>query len=279
LAHPLPTLAERTRWNSRRRVTAALLGSALMLSGGVLALKAPALRPAPGRVWAVFLDVGQGDACALGFPDGAWWLVDAGPRSSVGDAGEGVVLPFLRWAGVRRLDAMVLTHDDADHVGGAAAVLRGMRVDAVWVPSPVPAVPGPGPGVARAGPRSAARGEVLRDAPAVEALWPPRADPPELRSDNRRGLVLRVADALVLAADIDTLVEDSIRIEAGVALLKIAHHGSGTSTSSDWLERQRPRWAVISCGRRNRFGHPSPRVLERLREHGVRVWRTDLDRA
>src|SRR5262249_32538609 len=92
------------------------------------ALAGPPMRPPPGRWGLVALDVGQGDALAIAGADG-WWLVDTGPRSPHWDAGEGAVLPFLRWAGVRELRAVALTHDDGDHTGGAAAVQRGVRVD------------------------------------------------------------------------------------------------------------------------------------------------------
>ena len=98
-----------------------------------LALLAQPLAPPPGKWWLVVIDVGQGDALALAGPDG-WWLVDTGPRSPHWDAGESAVLPFLRWAALRELKLLVLTHDDGDHTGGATAVQRGIARARDWSP-------------------------------------------------------------------------------------------------------------------------------------------------
>jgi competence protein ComEC len=224
----------------------------------------------------VALDVGQGDAVALGFGDG-WWLVDAGPRSPRGDAGEAVVLPFLRWAAVRRLGALALTHDDGDHVGGAPAVRRGLPVEGVVVPPRFPGRPGPG---ARFEGREAARGDTLRHTPAIVVRWPPRrAAPP---SDNAASLVLEIGEGAgraLLAADVDSTVEDSLAVASGVALLKVAHHGSGSSSGARFARRLRAGDALISCGRNSPFGHPHAGALARLAAAGSRVHRTDRDGA
>ncbi len=276
LARPSPTLEEQSSWNPPGRIGTSLVALSLTVAGGLLALSAPALRPPPGRVWAVFLDVGQGDACALGFPDGEWWLVDAGPRSPRGDAGESVVLPFLRWAGVRRLDALVLTHADSDHTGGAGAVLRALAVRRILVPAPSPSTPGPAAALhGRAGVRAVARGSAPLANPPVLVLWPPVHEEDGLQGDNRRCLVLRVDGTLLLSGDVDSLVERSLRGTGPAWLLKVAHHGSGGSTSEAWLSQRSPRWAVISCGAHNPFGHPRPAIEERLRRAGACLWRTD----
>jgi competence protein ComEC len=230
-----------------------------------LAISAPTLLPAPGRWWVVVLDVGQGDAIALGFPDG-WWLVDAGPRTPRFDAGAGVVLPFLRWAAVRRLETLVLTHEHGDHVGGAPAVRRALRIDRVVVPEGA---------TDASGAERVAGGDTLRSRPEVLVRWPPRG----FRSSDKNfgSLVLEVMDGdmrACLAADVDSLVETTFAARP-LALLKVAHHGAASSSGSRFLGRARPREAVISCGRSNPFGHPDTATVRRLQQSGARVHRTD----
>jgi competence protein ComEC len=248
------------------------------------------LAPPGGRAWLVVLDVGQGDALALGFEDG-WWLVDAGPRHPRFDAGESVVAPFFRWAGVRRLEGLILTHDDGDHTGGAAAVRRGLQVRRMLAAPALDGASGPG---ARFGASRIERGETLHVRPPLIVKWPPGAreitrDPrawsphQSLTSpDNAAGVVLEMGSVLgraVLLADVDSLVEERLELERGAAVLKVGHHGSASSTGAGFVRALAPQVAVIPVGRRNRFGHPAPAVLQRLRASGVRVHRTDLEGA
>src|SRR5205085_9422343 len=165
------------------------------------------------------------DAIALGFRDG-WWLVDAGPRSPRDDAGERVVVPFLRWAGVRRLEMLVLTHDDGDHVGGAGAVRRAMSVRAIVASPSFPGIPGPGP---RFGAHAVTRGDTLRRAPTLAVLWPPASGVPRglTSADNAAGVVLSVGQRegrALLLADVDSTVEESLAVEPGAAIVKLGHH-------------------------------------------------------
>jgi competence protein ComEC len=218
----------------------------------------------------VALDVGQGDALALAFGR-SWWLLDAGPRAPGYDAGEGVVLPFFRWAGVRRLEWLLLTHDDSDHAGGAGAVLRGLAVGSVGV-SPRhggAALPGRRPL------RRLVRGDVLPGEPPVRVRWPP----PRLEAgDNDAGLVLEAGEGrgrALFLADVDSTVEESLAVAPGLGLIKVAHHGAASSTGARFLARARPAIALLSVGARNRFGHPAPALLARLRDAGARVLRTD----
>jgi competence protein ComEC len=215
----------------------------------------------------------------LGFEEG-WWLVDAGPHAPHYDAGESAVLPFFRWAGVRRLESLVLTHDDADHVGGVRAVLRGLRVDRVLAAPAFPGVPGP---LRRFAAASVQRGARLRALPPVRVLWPPGPESmpgkgPAIDRDNAAGLVLEVGEErrrMLLLADVDSTIEAVLDVEPGVELLKVAHHGSASSSGTLFLRRVSPREALISSGRRNPFGHPAPAVLARLTAVGARIHRTD----
>jgi competence protein ComEC len=264
---------------ARLAVPVGLAATALALG---LAATARPLAPPPGRAWLVALDVGQGDALALAHA-GRWWLVDAGPRTPRFDAGERVVLPFLRWAGVRRLEGLVLTHDDGDHTGGAPAVLRAVRTGRVISPPPRPGARGP---ASRLDADTLARGDTLERSPLVRVLWPPhgseaRADA-ATTPDNAASLVVEVGEGAgraLLLADADSTVEEALAIAPGLALLKVGHHGSGSSSGAGFLARSRPRVAVISCGRRNPFGHPDPAALARLAASGARIERTDRDGA
>ncbi len=286
LALALPesgTLEAQAQEISRARFAARLCGWLAVAISALLLIHVEPLRPPPGRAWLVTLDVGQGDALALGLTDG-WWLVDAGPRSPRYDAGERVVLPFLRWAGVRRLEVLVLTHDDGDHTGGASAIARGVEIARRLAPPSYPGLPGPGP---RFGAASAARGDRLHAGPSIIVLWPPppgtdsaAAGPaPSLTSaDNAAGLVLEVGEGAgraMLLADVDSTVEESLAVEPGVAALKVAHHGSASSTGTRLLSRLGPCLALVSVGSRNPFGHPAEATLARLEAAGCRIERTD----
>ncbi len=245
----------------------------------LLGIATPELRPPPGTLWIVALDVGQGDATAVGDSRG-WWLVDAGPRSPAHDAGERVVRPFLRWAAVRRLRALVLTHDDGDHTGGVAAVRRAVRVEAVAGPGAGRPVGGATVGLAR--------GDTLLERPLVVVRWPPPrpwtgADSAAAgRGDNASGLVLEIVAGrtrALLLADVDSVVEARLEPVGRGGLVKAGHHGSGSSSGAGFLARTRPAVAWISCGARNPYGHPSGGALARLAAAGARVDRTDREGA
>lgn len=261
----------------RLAVRVALVAVASML---VWLVVVPPLRPPAGRTWIVVLDVGQGDAIAIGDRDG-WWLVDAGPRTTRWDAGEGAVLPFLRTLGVRRLEALVLTHDDGDHTGGARALERGLPVRCVYAAAPRPGVPGPAqhePIV------PLGRGARITLAPRARVLWPPAPDAPDAalscRGDNAASVVLEVGEGplrTLLMADADSLVERVLQVTGDVALLKAGHHGSGSSSGAAFVRAVRPRVVALSCGAHNAYGHPDARACLRLGLAGARLERTDRE--
>jgi len=272
VALPRPrTLDGRQRPDPPMRESAKVLGVTLLGTALLCVLTVRPLAPPPGRGWLVALDVKQGDALALAFGS-SWWLLDAGPRTPGYDAGEGIVLPFLRWAGVRRVEWLLLTHDDSDHAGGAGAVLRGIDVERVGV-SPRHEQRSL---AARGRLRRLTRGAVLCAEPPVRVLWPPAW--PEMGSENHAGLVIETGAGrgrLLFMADADSTVEDSVTVSPGLGLLKVAHHGAASSTGARFLRRTRPRYALLSVGARNRFGHPAPALLERLRAANAHVIRTD----
>ena len=234
-----------------------------------------------------FLDVGQGDAIALRTPAGRWLLIDGGPRGPPprGDAGRRVVVPFLRSHGATQLAAIVATHAHLDHFGGLPAVLEAFDPRYVLEPGePVPdggylgflgAVESDG-----AEWRAARRGDRLDlDGVTIEVLSPDSVWAGNQTDINEESVVLLVAyggTRLLFAGDAGRPTEAHLAGQVGrVALLKVGHHGSRGATSDRWLDELQPDDAVISVGTKNRYGHPAPETLARLKEHGVTVFRTD----
>jgi competence protein ComEC len=276
-------------WWYRRRPTWAVvrLRSAWAAAAGGWLAVAVGITGRPDRYDGLaihVLAVGQGDGIAIRTPRGRWVLVDGGPRMGAEDAGRRVVVPFLRRQRVRALDAVIVSHGDADHLGGIPAVLARFPVGLVLEP-------GQALGtdlyqeyltaVDRAGARwQAARGgdTLLLDGVRVVVLHPDAAWMRHETRPNENSVVVRVSygafDAL-LTGDMGWPAESVLAGRVGpVELLKVGHHGSAGGTRGPWLAAARPRAAVISVGP-NRYGHPAPDVLERLARAGIPVYRTD----
>jgi len=271
----------------KRRVARRLTVAALALT-----LAAMHLGPPPPSteeaITATVLDVGQGQAVLITGPN-AGVLVDAGGTSGGRfDAGDRVVARALAQRGIRRLDALVVTHLHDDHAGGAEAILRDFEVDALWLPPGFASEP-----LGRALADLAREqhtalvlaedgGGFSRGAMAVRVLHPRRRD--FRRSDNDRSLVVRIAargSALLIPGDVSTaaeavLVARHVR-ELAADVLVLPHHGSKRSTSPVFLAAVAPRFAIASAGRFNRFGHPDPSVLARVTNAGAVTFRTDID--
>jgi competence protein ComEC len=263
-----------------RRRTAAVVLAAVAAVAAIVAL-APRGGPAPparGELVVSFLDIGQGDATLLQ-RDGASVLVDTGPP-------EGSVVKRLADAGVRRLDALVLTHAQRDHEGAALAVMRAyaprllLNGGAGWpsaVQRELPAA------VRAAGTRAvtAEAGQSLTIAGmCMRLLWPPRPPPgwvPEGDANDRAIVALvQVGDFdLFLPADAESNVTGALRLPR-VEAIKVAHHGSADDGLPALLDRLRPRFAAIEVGRRNTYGHPAASTLAALRGVDDLV-RTDRD--
>ncbi len=250
-----------------------------------------------------FLDVGQGDAAFVRFPDGKTMLVDGGRNSSrievteegitirVGyDHGERTLDPFLCHEGVFRLDLLLLSHPDNDHGGGFAHILRGFGVERVLgVPHQdlhrsthrilheIVDAKGIPHELGYAGSIN------LTPTARLELLHPFDAASTNLhdRDVNNDSLVLKVTygDVRILfTGDIRRKVELRL-VELGedlaAEIIKVPHHGSKTSSSAEFLDAVRPQYAIFSVGQRNRYRFPSEMVLERYRERGSRIMRTD----
>jgi competence protein ComEC len=260
--------------------TATVVGALIWPLAGSLLLR--------GSVEIVVLDVGQGDATLLRSPAGRWILLDAGPRTRTFDAGERRVLPYLRRRGIHHLELMILTHPDMDHVGGAASVLTDLPVTGILGPG-LPAgteafLDALGAASAEDRPWITVRaGDSLNlDGMALRILAPEDSLPGvEAEGNNAASLVLELrfgSFAALLTGDAPALSEDGFLprvLSDRIQILKVGHHGSSTSTTPGLLRRIEPAVALISVGRRNRFGHPHPEVLARLAHLGTQVFRTD----
>ena len=243
------------------------------------------------QVTVYVLDVGQGDAIAIATPGRHWLLVDAGPKIRDYDAGASRVLPFLREQGARTLEVWLASHPDLDHVGGAPAVLEGIGAKRVIGSGRVTGQSGQIAVLQWLTEQSAAWYKAVEgsrlavDGVELTFLHP---DSDLAESDaagpNDFSLVFLLTYGeftMLFTGDVSGEVEDRLSLEYGEALeaevLKIAHHGSASSTTSRFLAAVQPELAVISVGRGNLYGHPSPRVLRRLEALGIPVRRTDRD--
>ena len=195
------------------------------------------------------------------------------------------MVPFLRSHGATQLAAIVATHAHLDHFGGLPAVLD--TFDPAFVLEPGEPVPDAGylgflSAVESDGAewRAARRGDRMElDGVTIEVLSPDSAWAVSQTDINEQSVVLLVtygSTRLLLAGDAGMPTEMQLAGRVGhVTLLKVGHHGSRWATSDRWLDELQPEDAVISVGARNRYGHPAPEALARLRAHGIRVFRTD----
>jgi len=271
----------------RGMIRGAVVGALLMAN--LWAWSAVAHRRSATEI--VFLDVGQGDAVVCAFRDGATLLVDAGRRTEWYDSGEWVVGPFLRSRGINRLDAVIATHPDNDHVGGLSTILDDFDVGTLYTNGEGDTTATWRSLMAAARKRDVAVGG-LASGDSILGLGRDRAivlAPPRdglrtaLWPENERSVVLRVETpegSVLLTGDAGHVCEGWMVNRWGRMVrsdvLKLGHHGSRTATSKPFLDAVSPSVALVSAGAGNRFGHPSPEILARLSEQGIDIVRTDL---
>ena len=276
-------------WAQLAGLLAALL-ALLPLPWRVRALALPLLpallwpqppRPAAGSFEMLALDVGQGSAVLLRTREHLL-VYDTGPQySRDADAGRRVLLPLLRARGERRIDTLVLSHRDTDHVGGARSLLAALPVTTLLTSlEPGHALRADRP-QAPAHTRCEAGQGWSWDGVRFEVLHPAAADYERSLKTNALSCVLRVSTAqasVLLTGDIEREQEQALlrSAEDGVVLrssvLLAPHHGSKTSSSDAFLAAVAPGSAVFQAGYRNRFGHPAPEVLARYRGRGIVRW-------
>ena len=238
----------------------------------------PATRAAENEVWVTALDVGQGSAVLVETKNHVW-LYDAGPRYSADtDAGERLILPYLRHRGIGRLDGLIVSHLDSDHSGGAAAILRGVAVDRVIS------------SIALGHPVLGARADVERCTAGMQwslgalqfaMLHPAAPDYEARRTTNSMSCVVLIttgATRLLLTGDVPLADELALLARAPTLRadwLAVPHHGSRSSSGALLLNTLGATAAVAQAGYRNRFRHPDPDVVARYRAKNIQLFRTD----
>ena len=261
-------------------------GLGLTVALGFVALHVGPPPPGPGRAEVQVLDVGQGLSVLVRGPGGGAVLVDAGGRGNGAfDCGERVVAPAVSRLGLRRVEALVLTHAHDDHAGGAPAVLRQLEVGELWL--------GPGwtrePLAQEAVEVARARGTALvlvergftalRGGCELRVRHPSRTLASTVNDRCVAVLVRAGASRLLVPGDVEQTGALAL-VEAGdvaAQALVVAHHGSRSGTPTALLDAVRPCIAIVSAGRDNVHGHPHPEIVRRIRRAGIALRRTDRD--
>ncbi len=233
-----------------------------------------------------FMDVGQGDAALIRTPEGKNILIDTGGLQGDGDIARMVLLPYLRYLGVKQIDALCLSHGDHDHAGGAAGIATKLPVKNVFLGAGAEKSPDVQALLKTIGKKanvySLQKGEQwhVGDCKIVVASAAEKTSSAAAVTDtNASSLILQLfcrEYSLVFTGDADMDTEENaIPLLRPADLLKVSHHGSETSSSPYFLDHIRPSCGVISCGKRNRYGHPAQAMLERLAARNIIPLRTD----
>jgi competence protein ComEC len=271
----------------KRIIIFVLIGANIFLFNSIFLKDAPKLK-------VTFLDVGQGDAIFLEFPDGKNMLVDSGPKTFFRDAGERFIAPFLRREGIEKLDFIVNSHPDHDHLGGIPFLMRNFRIgeitDAGLLDSTkifhdyrnlIDSL--------RLSYKIVKRGElfggfndgriyILNPGTSYDSVSPSNL--------NDQSVVMKIVydkTSLLLTGDAQSESENMMisryKNYLHSDIIKCAHHGSMTSSGEEFLKYVNPSVALISVGYKNQFKHPSPEVIRRLRQRGIQIHRTDQEGA
>ena len=257
---------------------------------------------ADGKLHVDFLDVGQGDAALVTMPDGTTLLIDGGGRPTffktssdnqseaaerdVRSIGEAVVSEHLWWRGLDRVDYVLATHADADHIDGLNDVVRNFSVRSALVAR----TPDKDPEYSRFAQslrssntyfQSIQAGDQLQfGSVTVNVLWPYASSDPDASSANNDSVVLQLKygqNSIVFTGDIEKQAEAQILAanqDVKADIVKVAHHGSRTSSTEDFVKATSPQYAIISVGQKSMFGHPHKEVVERWTANGAQVLTT-----
>lgn len=241
----------------------------------------------------IFFDVGQGDAALITFPDGKNMLIDSGPTFEDFDAGNAFIVPYLKRERIKKIDAVILTHADLDHIGGMPSIFRSLPVKKIYdngilQASAICSVYNHVIDSLKIPRETVLAGQRLMESGkwGLFVLHPGRSfiEKNNVNSNNS-SIVVKVIYgeiSFLFAGDIEEEAENLL-LNYGDLLqskvLKISHHGSKTSSSLALLQCVQPEYAVISVGKNNRFNLPDSMVLSRLRSLGIKTLRTDINGA
>ncbi|MEP6569948.1 MAG: ComEC/Rec2 family competence protein [Acidobacteriota bacterium] len=296
-------------FSDKRRFRIRIIAVAQLFAVGLIIVHPLSAGRATGKLFIDFLDVGQGDSALITFPNNTTLLIDAGGRPGpfgkgnnrfgelddgreetvereARSIGESVVSEYLWWRGLDHVDYILATHADADHIDGLNDVARNFAVRAALVAR----TPRSDPEYARFAETLTSTniplqiigaGDVLKFGEVkARVLWPMAVEDPNAPSRNNDSVVLRLqlgSRALLLTGDIEMSGEDGIlrtSEDLRADVVKVAHHGSKTSSTDSFVAASRPRFAIISVGQTSIFGHPNAEVVERWKRSGAEVLTT-----
>ena len=239
-----------------------------------------------------FLDVGQGDSTIISTAKNKTIVIDGGEGEKSGfDYGKNVLFPFLINKGVRKIDFLIFSHFDSDHCGGLIYLLENIKVEKILIGKQFEKNENFEYIVNLANKKHIKIIELqagnkinIEKNSSLEILWPSVAEKISENAINNNSLVCKFVYknfSMLLTGDIESIAEEKLlgkykntnRLNANI--LKIAHHGSKTSSNQEFLNEVNPKIALIGVGRKNKFGHPNQEVLERLKEKGIQIYRTD----
>ena len=239
-----------------------------------------------------FLDVGQGDSTIIRTAKNKTIVIDGGEGEKSGfDYGKNVLFPFLINKGVRKIDFLIFSHFDSDHCGGLIYLLENIKVEKILIGKQFEKNENFEYIVNLANKKDIKIIELqagnkinIEKNSSLEILWPSVAEKISENAINNNSLVCKFVYknfSMLLTGDIESIAEEKLlgkykntnRLNANI--LKIAHHCSKTSSIQEFLNEVNPKIALIGVGRKNKFGHPNQEVLERLKEKGIQIYRTD----
>ena len=228
-----------------------------------------------------FLDVGQGDCELVCLPSGKVMLIDAGDNGE-----ESIITRYLDKLGIKRIDYLVATHPHADHIGGMEEIIKGYEIGEIYMPRVeaesktfermLDAIDEKGLLI-----HTGEAGKVIFSEDSIKAriLSPPKGKLYEDKNNNSLVIKLEYQDrSFLFTGDIEEDAERDIlsaKEYIFADVLKVAHHGSSTSSISEFIDKTQPQYAVISCGEGNEYGHPHKETLDKLESLGIKVLRTD----